>query len=467
MDRNTIFISYPTDDGIIATSVSDAISKMPNNGFDVFLDRLYIKGGARIPDTIRDALKKTIYFVAIGTNVVRRNFDWCGQELGFYQASHPDDDRIETCLYDKTIPELFVERKSYKAQSLKADHLDEFGYPTVDTKQSEFNNFLSELAALNAELHPPPKPETYWQEVPKWAVEHANILTDSFFRALQSRVKDEWFPQGRLDISINRGEFYRDAVPTIPLDAQATLSVSTYKLFRAAAPAASRSFSWDAFTNYVRDKTGSDTLVRIISDIVVSALPDKDEAKNDYVFQAPNSKFYRVLLVRHSVYGDKRRDIVLNLVETLEKVQSGDEQTTALVAGIVLGSKYRSLFVEKAAKYDDVILKELSVEALADALTRMLRDIDRISADSASDGLADFNALRVLLGDTVEVKSLFEKWLDVFPGMEAAAKQFISEPTPVKRDAFFVAYDSFLKVSRRNNAVFLQLCLDEYQKRLQ
>jgi hypothetical protein len=88
-----------------------------------FLDRIYIKGGARIPDTIRDALKQTIYFVAIGTNVARRNFDWCGQELGFYQASHPDDnDRLETCLYDKTISELFVERKSYKAQSLKQNH---------------------------------------------------------------------------------------------------------------------------------------------------------------------------------------------------------------------------------------------------------------------------------------------------------------------------------------------------------
>jgi hypothetical protein len=97
VDRNKVFISYPSDDGIIADSVSNAINKMPNNGFEVFLDRIYIKGGARIPDTIRDALKKTVYFVAIGTNVARRNFDWCGQELGFYQASHPDDnDRLET-----------------------------------------------------------------------------------------------------------------------------------------------------------------------------------------------------------------------------------------------------------------------------------------------------------------------------------------------------------------------------------
>jgi hypothetical protein len=237
--------------------------------------------------------------------------------------------------------------------------LDEFGYPTVETTKSEFYNFLSETAELNAKLHPPPKPETYWQEVHDWAEEYANDLTDSFFTALQSRVKDVWYPQGRLELSINRGEFYRDSAPSIPLDAQATLAVSTYKLFNAAAPAALSSFSWDAFTNYVKEKTGSDTLTHIIADIVISALPDKDEAKNDYVFQAPNAKFYRVLLVKHNVYGDKRRDIVINFVETLEKVKTGDEETTTLIAGIVLGSKYRSMFVEKGAKYDDVALREL------------------------------------------------------------------------------------------------------------
>jgi hypothetical protein len=87
MTRNKVFISYPSEDGIIADSVSAAITKMPGNGLELFLDRIYIKGGARIPDTIRDALKQTVYFVAVGTDVKRRNFDWCGQELGFYQAS--------------------------------------------------------------------------------------------------------------------------------------------------------------------------------------------------------------------------------------------------------------------------------------------------------------------------------------------------------------------------------------------
>jgi hypothetical protein len=206
----------------------------------------------------------------------------------------------------------------------------------------------------------------------------------------------------------------------------------------------------------------------MITDVLISALPDKEEAKSDYIFQAPNIKYYRVILAKHSVYGNKRRDAVINLVETLEKVKAGDEDTTTLIAGIVLGSKYRSLFIEENAKYGDAKLKAFigNQDQLVDVLTHMLRDIDRITADSASDGLADLGALQTLLGETTQVKRMFERWFEVFPPVEQSAKKFIIEPTKVNEEAFFTAYASFLNATRQNNTIFLQLCLDEYRKRL-
>ena len=106
------------------------------------------------------------------------------------------------------------------------------------------------------------------------------------------------------------------------------------------------------------------------------------------------------------------------------------------------------------------------MDNLVFTVTHMLRDVDRISADAASDGLAYYSALQMLLGDTAEIKGLFAKWYDVFPKMEAGAKQLIKEPTPIKKDEFFEAYTSFLSVSRENNTTFLLLCLREYEKRL-
>ncbi len=466
MDRNRVFISYPSDDGIIADCVCAAIDGMPNKELEPFLDRTYIKGGASIPMEIKEALKATIYFVAIGTNVTRRNFDWCGEELGFYQASHEDKDRRETCLYERTVPELFSQRKSFKAQSLARENVVEFGQPIIKVDKSEFYNFLIELAELNAELHPPADPQTYWQEAPKWAAEHTVKITNSFFSALQNRELEVWYPQGRIELSIEQGDFYKDANPTIPLDATVMMDSPTYQLFKAATPSTPKPRSWADFSAYVKEKTGSSALTVIISDIVISVLPDQDQAKNDYVFQAPDGKFYRVLLVKHSVYGNKKREFVINLVETLEKVKGGNQETTTLVAGIVLASKYRSIFIEHGARYGRAKLEALEDQKLVHEITQMLHDIDRVTADAASDGLADYKSLQELLGDTFEVQNLFATWSKVFPPMETAARELMKEPTPANRAAFFKAYEPFLDVSKTNNVKFIQLCWSEYQKRL-
>ena len=171
---------------------------------------------------------------------------------------------------------------------------------------------------------------------------------------------------------------------------------------------------------------------------------------------------FRIILVKHNVYGDKKREFVINLIETLEKVKSGDKSTTTLVAGIVLASKYRSIFVEKDAEYSLRKLKEISGDVLVDRVTHMLHDIDRITADSVSDGLASVSELQDLLGNTEEISNLFKTWEEVFPRMAAAANQFIRDPTSARQNEFFDTYVPFLNVSRNNNAKFLHLCLDKY-----
>jgi hypothetical protein len=239
-----------------------------------------------------------------------------------------------------------------------------------------------------------------------------------------------------------------------------------FNIFSTSVPDNIRPVRWEKFLEFLRDNTGNDILARIISDIAVSALPSRADAKGDYVYQAPNQLFYRVLLVRHSVYGNRRRDMVFNLIRTLDKVQGGDTRTTALVAGIVLGSKYRSLFVESGAKYDPDRISSLALDDAAVEIGQMLQDIDKINADAASDGLADFNALLDLLGSTLETRKLFDRWWIAFPPMEAAAKQLIRDPTREQLSNFLQSFQPFVEVSRQNNTVFLQLCLDAYRRLL-
>jgi hypothetical protein len=464
--RNTVFISYPIEDFTIAKSVNMAINAMPGNKLDVFLDQDHLSAGQRIPDTIQQALRKTIYFVAIGTNVLRRNFDWCGLELGFYQGSYDGSERRETCLYDLSFPDLFAETHNFRVKSLRVEHRDQFVDDAVPVNNSDIYNFLIGVADINAELHPPPDKVGYYNDIPAWADSHATSITEAFFTALQTRVENTWYPQGRLEFSIPKGDFYKDTPPDMPPDTTVTLSGSMYNIFSTGVPDNIRPMRLEKFLEFLRDNTGNDILARIILDIAVSALPSRADAKGDYIYQAPNQLFYRVLLVRHSVYGNRRRDMVFNLIRTLDKVQGGDARTTALVAGIVRGSKYRSLFIEAGAKYDSDRLASLTLEDATVEIGQMLQDIDKINADAASDGLADYNALLDLLGSPLETRTLYEKWWVVFPPMEAAAKQFVKGPTHEHLGTFFQAFRPFVDVSRQNNTVFLRLCLDAYRKLL-
>jgi hypothetical protein len=218
--------------------------------------------------------------------------------------------------------------------------------------------------------------------------------------------------------------------------------------------------------HFLREYAGNDVLAGIINDVAISALPSKADAKGDHIYQAPNQLFYRVLLVKHSLYGNRRRDFTFNLIKTLDKVRGGKAETTTLVAGIVLGSKYRSLFIEPNAKYELKSLKKLALEDAAVVVLNLLQDIERINADAASDGLADYTALQALLGDTQEIKDLFERWWTVYPPMEKAAKQFIGGINKENFENFISCYKTFVHVSRSNNTIFLLECLRVYRDRL-
>jgi len=265
--QNTIFISYPTEDAAIAQKVCDAIKDLKGNRFDVFLDRNHIKGGQRITSSIERGLKQTIYFVAIATEVTRNNFDWCGEELGYYRGVHDDDKRLETCLYHSNIPDLFEDLKSFKAQSIILDHRVEFG-PTVHrVDETDFYAFLHNIAKLHNDRHKSDDEPKYWIEATRWAEEWTRKITQTYFDALQTRVKDEWYPQGRLEISIARGDFFRDKVPSIPDDADVSIAGSMYNIFGVGIPNLSKAKSWTDFTQFVRDETGSDTFCRIVERI--------------------------------------------------------------------------------------------------------------------------------------------------------------------------------------------------------
>ena len=121
-------------------------------------------------------------------------------------------------------------------QSLRKEHRDQFNDNVVPTSTSEIYDFLQSIAQINAILHPPPDPGRYWNNIPNWAEKSTTEVTESFYIALQNRVEDTWYPQGRLHLFVEQGDFYKNPIPEIPPDSEVTLSASLYNIFKVGIP---------------------------------------------------------------------------------------------------------------------------------------------------------------------------------------------------------------------------------------
>ena len=97
----------------------------------------------------------------------------------------------------------------------------------------------------------------------------------------------------------------------------------------------------------------------------------------------------------------------------------------------------------------------------------MQMDLGRINADAAADGLADYTALERFLGDTAQIKSMFDRWESVFPPMEHALNEYQRDPSQATRSEFLQRYTAFIEASKVNNKKFVMMCLDKYRAELE
>lgn len=464
----TIFISYPHEDYVIASKIEAAIKKLEGNRFDVFLDQSFILGGKEITSTIEESLDRTLYFVGVGTPAFRSNFAWCGQELGYFRAvrrrASPKPVEDITCLFHEDVPELFRQYKCFKIVALEDEQRSELGDKSsvVDAPVYEF---LTDIANRHNKLFPAQNAADFFAAASAWATEWSKEITNAYFAALQGRVKEKWYPQARLELEIEDGNFWDASQPEIPASATVKVEAMTYSILGLGVPSGLPRVikSWSEFVEIILLQTGSDTLTKMIRDLILSVLPSKADAHNDFVYQAPNGRYYRIILVMHQVYGNRKREFVINLIETLDPNYGGDERTTILIGGIVLATQYRSIFLEKDARYAADALRRLRGDQLVLAVRRLLRDNQKISAEASRKGLSDRTALIKLLGDTEEVGDLFQRWRRPFERMEQEARRFVDKPEAATREAFLTALDAFLANASEINERFISLCLRSYQ----
>jgi hypothetical protein len=461
-----VFISYPSDDDLIAGALYDAFIELDKDRINTFKDTFSIPMGGLIGAYIQEGLKKSHWFIAVGTDAKRQNFSWCGLELGLFTAKQevanaPKDLRT-VCIYDRSIPDLFQGRKQTKIVSLSKEHTVDLSEEVFEVEEAPIFELLSEFAEYYREFFRIRVDLDTLTAHEAWAKRHSTLITNNYWKSTQSRVRHVWLPQKRIEIHVDNGDFWIKEPRKIPASADVIIDVPTYTVFEIGIPydPSRNKMKWSEFESKVREKSGSSSLIEMINEIVVSILPDEEKAVNDHVFRAPNGFRYRVILAKHELYGNGKREFVVHFIETLKGVTGGDERTTTLASGIMLASKYRFLFLEEQSRYSPKGLASKTGRSLLKELKHLLKDLDRVHIQAADDGLADVSALTRLLGNNDDLPEMFIDWWTAVDRLKSGVQGYLDDQ--VSEIDVQKKIEDFCLTTRSLNHQFLALAMEKY-----
>jgi hypothetical protein len=466
-----VFISYHRHDDVIAKALKKELTEVNPVRVRCFLDSEEIAAGAKWEPILLESLKKADWLVCIFTG---EQSAYCGYEAGIFSDAkglsvvHNEDSRI-VCLHDMTpIPEFLHAHQNYfitfpPDRPLKGYNEDQF-YSTTPVYR-----FLAFFYAYKG-LRPPPNNAIEADAQRRSILDDAKAITAAFKEGRFSDVKGENFVPPRIEITIadgggedgaNFNGFPDDAEVSAddktfdlfnvnllkPIDGSYPLA--SWKLVRAAQVACRMSTSW------------MDEIER--NAIEAAKSRGTANSQSEITFKR-DAKIFRPILARHRFYYDGKRTFSVLFIETLPRQFLGNRNTSLLLAGIVLGSRFRFAYLEGPNKpYQRLFNDNLEDREFAINCRQLRYDIDRIEHESAEFGLLDRDEFVKAFGpeNMAIAEGFTEKWDELKEDLFGALP--IREIEKSERPAVQSAIEKFFAEVERENAAFLEKAIEVYQ----
>jgi hypothetical protein len=463
MPKLHVFISHAGEDMDIAIALRDAIAKLgdPNN-VDVFLDYDHIDPGSEISDTIKGSLCESDFFIGIATHNLRNQFSWCGLELGYFLAGRKENGHINY-LFHNEIQDVFRPYLGTKIVGL--DQRPNKALPTSSKlADAPIYRLLLQIGVEASRRSFPKDPFKFFDSLRAAAAAGALAVTAAYDDQLVLNAKKVRYPQGKISVAFPPGLTPDELSKWI---GQAKVSIYPRAAYALQIPELSDArpaeMDWFPFVERMKDISGGPYLSSIIYDIIEDFLPSQFNAKNDYLFQAPEKHTFRVILVRYELFGDGRSEFIFNLIETLEPLKGGDPKTTLITSAIVLATQFRSLFIENDATYAVKTLEGLPEDGFVSTIKDLLRDLRRMHIESATLGLTE-EALKAALGSPKKIQDWFAKWWPMVAKLDDAANAYMAARAEPNKAALLSTLRDMIEQTSPVNRAFTSLCLQVYKQ---
>jgi len=435
--RLRVFISYSSEDRILATSIADELRRsFGPTALKVDID-IEFSLGVNWRARLEDDLNKTDILLVVATGKEKVSHSFTGFEVGFFSSSKnsqpkmpnfPAQDRfmIPLAIFTKT-PETVAD-----IQSLQLDdpvivdpiylrdqpiHLDSAAvrkHPVCrlfKRIQSIINPGFNdqELETSNSQIE-----------------ESAGRLIDVIHDQLKQRVFHENFPERKIIVRTPLPG--RGASPDQML-ARATIEFfGRFDSFGFETPR-SGPLPWNDFSGAIADADIAQAWTNTVQMLVSAALRGDFRDNRQIVTTRERDRAFRMFVARSIIYYSAVHEIHIYIVEIRYK-DYGDVTTTMLLKAISLGLQYRFMFLERAASdFSPETFNATLPDQLRPKVAEMVQQLNYLLWFSSDAGLRKPENILIILGEGVkheEISDQLTKWEGAKASLYSAAQKVLS-----------------------------------------
>lgn len=366
-----IFISYASEDALIAAAVESAFSKLNSDGYvniTVYRDVHTFQQGRPIKSQILEELRDSKILFVVYSKTLKRSHSYTGFEIGAFSAMIDEDARANrksgrriVSLYLDDVPPSEQDVLGIK---LNVESLRPGREQTAKSLglSGDFTKFLNEISDEIIENQFPEKMDDE-------SIEHYVDRKGKAKLSAKSKIKKRLIPQldkelrvalssmiARFTIEQRFLQFRwepRKDQPITELDNDVMLSADKpdiLKLFGLSD--ISSSTTWGEVKDYAKENNfeSGQYAINAIEYVVASAL-SVAPVDNDQIVMASDGALFRVIVTRHYAYFDGGRTMHIYFIPMIvEKVTGPAFRALALLR---LATRFRTMFLMKGAPLSD------------------------------------------------------------------------------------------------------------------
>ncbi len=389
-----IFISYASEDLAIATAVASCFkTALPDFFAEVNLDKDFLEPGSAFQAQMEAKLQATDVLVIVYTGSEKRSHSYTGWEIGYFDHVMRTDpgSRKKISLYLFGPPETTSSEQgiplglSKEQLRLNSQQFESVVSVLPEEPLCKEIEAWQQLVAGNMQSMQFPRPHYRPEQQAERCVRNLRL---AIFQYLKTTIESVVKPQKQITIRV-KGSALEQSNGSLPPEAEirpfgALGSGGSMDMFGLS----NEYITWGKFLDSTSTQPFGDSWRDAITSVVLSSFPDRVDVDNSQVIVSSDGKTsYRVILTTATKFYDDFREYNLYFVETVQREDYGDQDTTYLLKGLELVCRFRSVFLEPSSDFLGENIGLIHLEQLPKLATKLLKELNLLHRDAQEAGL--------------------------------------------------------------------------------